>query len=180
MRLTQVTLASITILVVALSGCNDNDAPLPTSTATVVMSAVDQSDDLDGFDAEMDDYGPWNGLIVQGVSAELPAGPEWETAIITDPCSDDLGKFIIIENTTTGTMIKVDISRRSVVAEFGDRGGGADEAVVDRIRLSLRGERELGAAAQRAVPLPTSESCDSSVAIPTLAPDFEAGATPGS
>lgn len=118
--------------------------------------------------------GPWQRITIDEVSVEVPAAIEpWVVQITVDPCSSDLRRFLLLVNTLTGDRMKVDMATRTVTAEIA---GPPDRlnSVLDRIRGSFSGERQVPADVARFFPLPTSEACDPSVTVPMPAPVFEA------
>lgn len=123
--------------------------------------------------------GAWQRITIDGVTAEIPqAQSPWVIEVRVDPCSSDLGRFVLIGNALTGDRIRVDMVARTV-AEASSGPPGRLDVMIDRIRRSFAGERMIPDSLAPFLPLPTSEACDPSVVVPQLSPAFEApGSTP--
>ncbi len=120
--------------------------------------------------AEPDEYGAWTRLIMQGIETEIPTGQRWRVQILSDPCHGDARYRYVLEDTTTGDRIKVDVVEHRVAVASADP--SRLEGVVARIRRSFRGEQTPYPFFERHGPNPTEPSCASEGGgVPTLVPD---------
>lgn len=108
---------------------------------------------------------------MQGIETEIPTGPRWRIQVQTDPCHGDARYRYVLDDTTTGDRINVDVVDHRVMVASPDP--ARLDGIVARILHSFHGEQTPYPFLERHGPSPTEPSCESeSGGVPTLVPDF--------
>lgn len=104
---------------------------------------------------------PFERITIEGVSVEVPTGPEWRGIAEADPCASDGRRRYVLEHAPTGVIVVVDMGDKTVSATYED-GSKATWLgwLMGRILLSFVGEREIPPDVVSALPLPTSPACE--------------------
>jgi len=157
---------------IALVACGGGTSTSPlTPNGSPSHPVGRQSGEVQRADAAPDENGPWQRLTIEGVSFEIPAGPEWRVDVVADWCSDQLERFVLMENQQTGDRIQVKFARKSVAAEFKGVESKLDRLTA-RVQASFSGQRVLEERLAKALPFPTNPACDPNARndVPTLVP----------
>src|SRR5438045_1358763 len=57
-----------------------------------------QSNSIAVTPAASDATGDWQQMTIEGVTFEIPRGPQWRIDVVGNPCSDRLERFIVMED----------------------------------------------------------------------------------
>jgi hypothetical protein len=157
---------------IALVACGGGTSTSPLTPNGSPSDPVGrQSGEIQRADAAADENGPWQRLTIEGVSFEIPAGPEWRVDVVADWCSDQLERFVLMENQQTGDRMQVRFARQSVATEFKGVESRLDRLTA-RTQASFSGQRVLEERLAKALPFPTNPACDPNAQneVPTLVP----------
>jgi hypothetical protein len=155
-------------LVLILAACDDGGAP-----AEVVGRAA-PTPHIRYEPADGDAFGFWSRLLLGNVSVEIPFDDRWRKQITQDPCTGDGRYIVLIEDTTNGDRLSIDLATRAVVVH--PPGSGRLDPVRDRILASFQGGL---AAAPPMAPEPATAVAAGCAdrdpgGVPTLTPDIVA------